>query len=99
MKEFKITGSTLNSQFEYKNDSIIINGSITQDATNEKVQNINAQCYRKNGDSYGEGFGSFNGYPEADGGMRYDLSPMKRADSNLVWDAIDDIEAEIKPAE
>jgi hypothetical protein len=46
----------------------------------------------------GEYIGNFNGFPQSDGSINYDLSQMKRSDSNLVWDAIDDIEAQIIPA-
>ena len=42
----------------------------------------------------GDSFGYFNGYPNGNE-MVYDLSQMKRADSELVWDAIEAIEAEV----
>ena len=44
----------------------------------------------------GDNFGYFNGYP-SDDEVLYDLSQMKRADSRIVWDAIDAIEAEVLP--
>ena len=93
--EFNITSSTLNSSYNYK-DAIIVQGNFVKDATNETLQSINGSCYRKTAaGEMGDFFGSFNGYPQSDGEIYYDLSQMKRSDSNLVWDAIDDIEAEI----
>ena len=93
--EFNITSSTLNTSYDYK-DVIIVQGSYIKDAVSDKLQSINGSCYRKNQDgTQGEYIGNFNGYPTADGELTYDLSQMKRSDSNLVWDAIDDIEAKI----
>ena len=92
--EFNITSSTLNTSYEYK-DVIIVQGSFVKDATTGTLQSINGSCYRKNeSGQMGDYFGNFNGYPQDDE-ITYDLSQMKRSDSNLVWDAIDDIEAEI----
>lgn len=59
-----------------------------------KVTSINGYCYRNNDDVLGDNFGYFNGYP-ADDEIMYDLSQMKRADSNIVWDAIDAIEPHV----
>ena len=99
MKEFQITSETNNSQYNYKNDSIIVQGSAVKDGTTGAIQSINGSCYRNNNGEMGDYFGNFNGYPQADGTMDYDLSQMKRADSNLVWDAIEDIEAEFIPVD
>lgn len=91
-KSFEITSSTLNSNFEYKNDAIIVSGNFAKDAKTDTLQSINGTCYRKNEQgNMGKNFGYFNGYPAGDD-IAYDLSQMKRADSNLVWDAIEDIE-------
>ena len=97
--EFNITSSTLNTSYDYK-DVIIVQGSYIKDAVSDKLQSINGSCYRKNQDgTQGEYIGNFNGYPTADGELTYDLSQMKRSDSNLVWDAIDDIEGQIFPVD
>lgn len=93
-KSFEITSSTLNSSFEYKNDSIIVQGSFSKDAKTDSLQSINGTCYRNNGGNMGDNFGYFNGYPNGEE-ITYDLSQMKRADSNLTWDAIEDIETEV----
>lgn len=97
--EFNITSSTLNTSYNYK-DVIIVQGSYVKDAETQALQSINGSCYRKNAQGeMGDYIGNFNGYPNGDGEITYDLSQMKRADSNLVWDAIDAIEAEVIPAD
>jgi len=92
--EFNITSSTLNSSYNYK-DVIIVQGNFVKDASTGTLTSINGQCYRVNASGQqGDYIGNFNGYPQGDE-IVYDLSQMKRSDSNLVWDAIDDIEAKI----
>lgn len=93
---FKITSSTNNSQFEYSNAQMNIQGNFAKDTTTDALQNISASCYRKN-DSGGQGeyFGNFSGYCREDGEIRYSMSEMSRRDANSVWDAIDEIEPQI----
>lgn len=96
--EFNITSSTLNTSYNYK-DVIVVQGNFVKDAVSGNLQSINGACYRKNAQGeMGEYIGNFNGFPQPDSSISYDLSQMKRADSNLVWDAIDDIEAQIIPS-
>ena len=78
----------------------IVQGNYVKDAVNGNLQSINGECYRKNeqGET-GEYIGNFNGFPQPDGSINYDLSQMKRSDSNLVWDAIDDIQNEVLPVD
>jgi hypothetical protein len=93
--EFNITSSTLNTSFNYK-DVIVVQGNYVKDAVSGNLKSINGACYRKNEQGeMGDYIGNFNGYPQSDDSISYDLSQMKRSDSNLVWDAIDDIEAKI----
>ena len=97
--EFNIISSTLNTSYNYK-DVIIVQGSFVKDATTGNLTSINGQCYRKNQQGeMGDYIGNFNGYPQPDGEITYDLSQMKRSDSNLVWDAIDDIESQVLPVD
>ena len=96
MKRFEITSSTQNSNYNYKNDYVVVQGNFVKDATSGALQSINGQCYHKDAQgNQGQYIGNFNGYPQNDGNVTYDLSQMSRADSNLVWDAIDDIEVEV----
>ena len=97
MSTFVINSQTLNAQYEYKDSSIIVQGNFVKDAANGTLQSIYGSCYRPNQEGgQGEFIGNFNGYPR-NGEIRYDLSEMTRSDSNLVWNAIDAIEAEILP--
>ena len=98
MSEFIIKSETKNAQYEYKDTNIIVIGNYAKNAQTDVVTSIYGDCYRNVNGETGDHFGYFNGYPNGDE-MVYDLSQMKRSDSNLVWDAIDDIEAEILPAE
>ena len=98
MATFVIKNATNNAQFEYTSDTIKVNGSYVKDAASGKLKSINGNCFNPSDEGEGEGFGSFYGYPNGDE-MVYDLSQMRRADSELVWDAIEDIEAELLPIE
>ena len=98
MSEFVIKSSTLNSQYEFKDANIIVNGNFQKNAQDGKLTSISGECYRNVDGNMGESFGYFNGYPNGDE-MMYDLSQMKRADNNIVWDAIEAIELEVLPTE
>ena len=92
MGTFNIKSSTLNSQFDYKNDAIIVTGSFAKDATSDQLQNISGSCYRINSaGEQGDHIGNFNGFMR-NGKMLYSLSEMSREDSLAVWDAITEIE-------
>ena len=99
MGNFSIKNSTLNSQYEYKDTNIIVVGNFVKDAVSGNLQSINGTCYRNNDGNMGANFGFFNGNPQASGEIDYDLSSMSRADSNIVWDAIDEIQANIVPVD
>lgn len=96
MGTFTIKSSTLNDAYEYKASSIVVNGNYTKDAESGKLQNISGSCYRADQQgNQGEYIGNFNGSPRNDDEIYYSLSEMSRRDSNLVWDAIDEIEGNI----
>jgi hypothetical protein len=97
--EFNIISSTLNTSYNYKN-TIIVQGSYVRDEVSGNLQSINGSCYRINAQGeMGDYIGNFNGYPQSDGDITYDLSQMNRSDSELVWDAIDDIQNEVIPTD
>lgn len=98
MSEFIIKSSTLNSNYEFKDEAIIVSGNFQKNAQDGKLISISGECYRSVDGNMGESFGYFNGYPNGNE-MMYDLSQMKRADNNIVWDAIEAIEAEVLPTE
>lgn len=94
MGTFTITSSTLNNGYDFKNASVTVQGSYTKDATTDTLQNVSGQVYELAVGGSGEYIGNFNGYMR-DGEVRYSLSEMSRRKSNMVWDAIDEIEMNI----
>lgn len=95
MKQFEITSSSLNSQYTFKDDNVIVNGNFNKDAQQDTLQNVSGMAYRKNAQGeMGDYLGNFNGVMR-DGTVKYSISEMTRRDANLVWDAIDEIEANI----
>lgn len=95
MGTFNVISSTLNSQYEYKDANLVVNGNYSKDATTNTLQNVSGSCYRITPDGgQGDYVGNFNGYMR-DEEIRYSLSEMSRKDSNKVWDAIDEIEVNI----
>ena len=95
MGNFVITSSSLNNQYTYNDESVSVSGAYSLDATNHTIQSINGQVYAANENGgQGEYIGSFNGYKREDG-VYYTLSEMPRRKANMVWDAIDEIEANI----
>lgn len=99
MEKFEIKSQSLTTQYEYENDDVTVNGTYNSDKTEAEVQGINGQVYRKpEGEGRGEYVGNFTGTMGEDG-MEYSLSKMTRRNTNLVWDAIDGIEARVLPAE
>ena len=96
METFVIKSQTLSVMYEYKDDSLVVTGSFNKDAADGTLLTINGQCYRNNGGNQGDYVGNFNGNPSG-GEIHYDLSQMSRQDSNLVWNAIGNIEAEVLP--
>lgn len=95
MEKFEITSSTLNSNYTYSNDTLVVDGNYAKDATTSTLQNISGTCYAKNEDGdKGVYVGNFTGY-NRDGEIRYSLSEMSYAQSEQVWQAINAIESHI----
>ena len=94
MKSFNVKSTTLNSQFEYKNDVVVVNGNFAKNEKNE-VQNVNGAVYEQNADgSMGNNIGSFNGYMR-DGAIKYSISESSIGNLDKIEAAIKDIDAEI----
>lgn len=91
MGTFTVNSQTLNVQYEYKNNVIIVQGGYVKDKVTGALSSINGTCYDNNDGEPGRYIGNFSGYMR-DGEVRYSLSEMSRKDSNKVWDAIDEIE-------
>ena len=94
MGTFIITSSKLNNGYDFNNESVMVQGTYTKDATTDILQNVSGQVYELAVGGRGEYIGNFNGYMR-DGEVRYSLSEMSRKNSNLVWNAIDEIELNI----
>ena len=92
MRTFNVTSSTLNTNFTYENENLVINGSFQKDAKTDELQNISGTAYQPNAEGgQGQYIGNFNGRMQ-NGVMRYSLSDMTRQDTLVVLDAIDEIE-------
>ena len=95
MGTFQITNSTLNSSYTYTDESVVVTGNYDKDGKTSTLKSISGSCYRKTEQGeQGEYIGNFNGYMREDE-VRYSLSEMSRKDSNLAWDAIDEIEQNV----
>lgn len=96
MSTFNITSSLLNNQYTYKNDTVVVQGNYNMNATDNSLRDINGSLYMQDASgNQGAHIGNFNGYNREDG-IRYSLSEMTRQQSQMAWDAIDDIEAHIQ---
>lgn len=95
MGTFNIVSSSLKNQYEYENSEVKVNGEYTLDAPTNALQSVNGSVYvLEQGGEQGAYIGNFNGYVR-DGEILYSISEMSRRDANKVWDAIEEIEAEI----
>ena len=95
MGQFEIESSTLNTQYTYKTEEIIVDGSFVKNASTEAIQTIGGNVWRADEEGkQGEHVGNFSGWLR-NGEMRYSLSEMTHQDSDMVWDAITQIEQNI----
>lgn len=95
MGHFEIEKSTLNTQYIYKTDEIIVDGTFVKNASTGAIQTIGGNVWMADDEGgQGENVGNFSGWFR-NGEMRYSLSEMTRHDSSMVWDAITQIEQNI----
>ena len=89
---FEIKGSTNNSTFECKTANVIVEGSFSKNAETGSLERFTGRCYRIREDGErGTMIGHFNGHVDESDEIRYVFSKMSREDTNLVWEAIDEI--------
>ena len=98
MKHFEITASSLNNQYNYEDDNVKVQGSYALNAQDNTLVSVSGSVYRNNGGQQGDFIGNFNGYVRDGGDVRYSISEMSRRDASKVWEAIDEIEANITGA-
>lgn len=92
MESFNLKNSSLDSSYEYKNEVLVVTGSISKDALHNTLNSLSGSCHRiTNEGEPGDYVGNFNSHIR-NGVIKYSLSEMSREDSNLVWDAIEGIE-------
>ena len=95
MGQFEIESSTLNTQYSYRTDGIVVDGSFVKNASTGAIQTIGGNVWRTNEEGGQEDHvGNFSGWLK-NGEMRYSLSEMTHQDSDMVWDAITQIEQNI----
>ena len=97
MGTFTITKSELNKQYTFRNEDVVVVGGYSineQTSTLQRVSGTINHVGQEEGED-GDYIGDFNGHPE-NGEMVYSLPQMSRRISNLVWDAIDEIEAYVR---
>lgn len=96
MSTFNVTSSSLNNKYEYADTNVTVNGNYVKDATTDTLQSVSGSVYNLPAQQgqQGECVGDFNGYMR-DGEVKYSISEMSRRNASKVWDAIDEIEANI----
>ena len=99
MSTFSVTSSSLNNQYEYADTNVTVNGNYVKEATTDTLQSVSGSVYNLPAQQgqQGEYIGNFNGYMR-DGEVKYSISEMSRRNASKVWDAIDEIEANITGA-
>ena len=97
MGTFNVTSSNLNNQYTYSNATVFVTGNYNIDASTNSLKDVHGSCFHMVNGEQGEYFGDFNGSLR-DGELKYSISEMTRRDANTVWDAIDEIQANIEGA-
>lgn len=96
MGTFAIKSTTNNSQYEYKDEHIIVQGGFTKNGVTGDLEQINGSCYHLTPQGeMGDFFGNFNGSVRGNNEIRYSTSEMSRQDANYMWGAIDAIEPHV----
>lgn len=90
----KILSSTLNKQYNYENENVIIDGNYQLNSDDGVLQALNGSVYRITEQGRGEYMGNING-SRRNGAMRYIFSDMTTADTTLALAAVADIESSI----
>lgn len=91
-----LTVKSQKTTYEYVDTQIFVTCEITV-GLNNQLQAFHGDCYRNAGGQPGDYFGFFDAYPTEDSSLDADISKMTRADNNLVWAAIDDINSQVFP--
>ena len=90
----RVVSSSEETRYEYKTQEIQVNAFKRVDIVSNNIREFSGNVYTLSGDAQGDFIGNFNGYMR-NGVMKYSLSEMSRQQSNMMWDAIDDMEPEV----
>lgn len=92
MGEFTITMSTIDNQYNYHNDTVLLGGNYFVDAQTSTFRGVSGMAYSTdtNGNQ-GKFIGSFNGHL-VEGEMVYSFSQMTKQQYDLVWEAVKELE-------
>lgn len=92
MGKFTITMSTLDNQYNYHNESVLLGGNYFVDAQTNTFKGVSGMAYSTDTDgNQGEFIGSFNGNL-VEGKMIYSFSQMTEEQYQLVWAAVKELE-------
>ena len=92
MAKFEILNKTVNSNYEYTNDYLKVNGSYGKDATTGTVLSMSGQMHDID-DLHTVGY--LRGDLQS-GEMKYSLSGVKVEDGAKAWQAISDIATRVQ---
>ena len=92
MTKFEILNKTVNSNYEYEDNNLKVNGSYSKDATTGTVLSMSGQMYDID-DLHS--VGNFRGDLQI-GEMKYSLSGVKVEDGAKAWQAISDIATRVQ---
>lgn len=98
MGTFKIAGSTMNHQYSYEDEAVVVTGSYSTDVQQGTVRNIHGSVSARNVAGHEEYVGDFSGVMR-EGELRYSLSEMTRENAAKTWAAIDAVEAQVLSAQ
>jgi hypothetical protein len=94
MGNFVVKNQTSKIEFEFTNNTLIVQGKYEKNVSTSMLMSYTGSCYRKNQQGQmSEYIGNFNGFLRSGSDtVKYSFDEMTRQDSNLVWDAIEEIE-------
>ena len=93
MGKFTITMSTIDNQYNYHNESVLLGGNYFVDAQTNTFKGVSGMAYSTDTDgNQGEFIGSFNGNL-VEGKMIYSFSQMTEEQYQIVWVAVKELES------
>ena len=92
MGNFTVTMSTLDNQYSYHNESVLLEGNYFVNAQTSTFIGVSGTAYSTDTEgNQGDFIGSFNG-SLVEGEMVYSFSQMTKEQYDLVWVAVKELE-------